>query len=176
MTTPTSAPRNSGALFAWGDLFTVVLPEGVATRDLEHAVELLPAAPGPDGASEGDEREASRAWLSVFGPLAGPLADEARQAIQRFAGTVGVELPADAIALAPKDGVLWARSDFDDRRATPWTAVAIAWNAHLALFLASGVDRHPDFAAALDAMLASWTPLEPVTSSASLGDEPDGDF
>ncbi len=173
-----NAPATLGdaALFSWGDLFTVIVPAGVATRDLEHAVEFLPAAAGMDGAPAGDEREGSRAWLSVFGPLAGPLPDEATRAIQRFAGSVGVALPDEAVAHVPKEGVLWARADFEDTRGVAWAAVAIAWNDHLALFLASDAEKTPAFAAALDALLGSWTPLDPVTHASDLGEEPPGDF
>jgi hypothetical protein len=165
----------------WGELFSLRIPTTLAVVDQGRAVELVPAL---TDTGEPDEREASRAWLTVLSPepaaldlastFASPEAPDpweaAPLAITRFAASVGVSLAHDGVHRVLDRGVTWARADFDASGDT-WQAIGIAWNAHVALFLisrhaGSGGDHEMEssFLAWMDAVIASWRPLEPVVA------------
>jgi hypothetical protein len=162
---PDAAPPT--AEWSWGDLFSLDVPAALAVTDEGHAVELVPAHPDT---GEPDDREASRAWLTVLSPDASAPTpapdpwDAAPEAITRFAASVGVALTLPDVHRVLDRGVTWARADFDAPTGR-WQAIAIAWNAHVALFLVSAAD--PAFLGAVDALIASWRPLAPVIVPAS---------
>ncbi len=166
------------AEWAWGDLFMLRVPSGLVVTDQGQAIEFIPAHPGTEDA---DEREGSRAWLTVLAPDgpelggAGPsprhtAAEAAPEAILRFAASVGASLGPDGIHCVPDRGVTWARADFEAPEGR-WQAIAIGWNDQVALFLVSaaggGLGHASDdgFLSAMDALIGSWRPLEPVLDS-----------
>lgn len=172
-----TASDERGEVWAWGELFQINVPESLAISDREHAAEFVPRrrTSPEDAARRGDEREAARAWLSVFGPEADPPDAAIISGVSRFAASVGVALDAAAVAIADADGVLWGRADFDGQNGEAWQVVAVAWNEHLVLFITVEAAADPAFAAAMDAVLASFRVLDPVVVPAVSADE-DGDF
>jgi hypothetical protein len=167
---PSHAAPNAD-LWSWGDLFTLTVPPSLAVTDAGSAVEFVTAHPDT---GEADEREASRAWLSVFsedagdaspgaGAIVGPADTRVRGALVRFAASHGVDLPAEAVHTTVDRGVTWGRADFEARDTT-WQAIAIGWNDQLALFLVAAAPGDSAFLAALDQVLASWAPLAPVVA------------
>ena len=176
-----SSMQNNTNTWSWDELFTLTVPPSLAVTDATSAVEFVTAHPDT---GEADERETSRAWLSVFsedaddGSLSPGVVVGVRTrvcaALVRFAASHGVDLPPEAVHTAVDRGVTWGRVDFD-ARGTSWQAIAIAWNTHLALFLIAAAPRDDAFLAALDQLLASWAPLAPVIAPAGpLGTDDDG--
>jgi len=169
--------ESSSEAWTWADLFQLQLPAEIAVSDREHAAEFVPrrrvtpdtAAPRPD------EREAARAWLSVFGPEPDSATDALVGGITRFAATVGRSLSPADITVAEAEGLTWGRADFTGTAGDAWQAVGIAWNGLLALFIIVASDTDPDFTTAMDSLLASFRALDAVLP-ANVPPETDGDF
>lgn len=179
--------KSRADVWSWGELFTLRVPSSLAVTDTGTAVEFVAADPDT---GEPDEREGSRAWLSVFGEDPDPGRASAAlpggpptglaaappspvTALARFAASHGVHLPPDAIHLVEDRGVTWARTDFD-AGSERWQAIALAWNTHLALFLVAATPGDDAFLGAMDQLLASWQPLSPVIALASPRETDDG--
>ncbi len=151
------------SLWTWGELFQLSIPDNVIVSDREHAIEFVPALYNLKATPIADQREAARAWLTVFDVPEDTPDRACRAAIVRFAGSLGLLVPEDAVATLVDRGVVWGRLDFISGD-HDWHLVAVAWNGHLALFFATGTDRDPAFAESMDRVIASWRPVDPVVA------------
>lgn len=162
------------SLWSWGELFTLSVPDNIIISDREHAIELVPARYTTTAEPVADQRQSARAWLTVFDHPHEPSRTACISAITRFAASLGVTVPGEAVYTVADRGAVWGRLDFfagDD----DWHLVAVGWNDHILLVFAVATDLDPTFADGVDRVVASWRPVEPIVAG---GDElpPDTDF